>query len=95
MQTQEIIIQNLKCNGCASTVRNKMSAIPGISEVVVDLETNRVQFRVADSDSEAVLVQAKHALKAAGYPEIGDSNTLANKAMSFVSCAIGRMDTDK
>jgi len=92
MQTHELHIQNLKCNGCASTVRNKVSAIPGIQEVVVDLETHRVQFSAADADIEAVLVQAKHALKAAGYPEVGDDNTLANKAMSYVSCAIGRIE---
>ena len=60
--------------------------------MVVDLEAQRVQFSTSDLEAETALEQAKQALKAAGYPEVGADNTLVNKAMSYVSCAIGRMD---
>ena len=83
-----IEILNLKCGGCATTVKNGMLSIEGISEVKVDLERSEVTI---DSKNEMVVLSAKEKLSKMGYPEIGDVNTMLHKAKSFVSCASGRI----
>ncbi len=30
-------------------------------------------------------------LRKLGYPEVGDSNSLINKATSYISCAVGKI----
>ncbi len=89
MTTIEIL--NLKCGGCANTIKKGMLSINGISEVTVDLETSKVAI---DSDNESVIKAAKDKLSSMGYPEIGDANTVIHKAKSFVSCASGRMSKE-
>lgn len=44
------------------------------------------------SDKDA-LEAVKEKLSKLGYPEVGDKNTVLHKAKSFVSCAVGRMDS--
>ena len=83
-----IEILNLKCGGCATTVKNGMLSIEGISEVKVDLERSEVTI---DSKNEMVVLSAKEKLSKMGYPKIGDVNTMLHKAKSFVSCASGRI----
>jgi len=86
MTTIEIL--NLKCGGCANTIKKGIVSIDGISEVSVDLETSKV---TVDSDNDSVILSVKEKLSKMGYPEIGDANTMLHKAKSFVSCASGRM----
>lgn len=83
-----IIVQNLKCGGCAKTITSKLSEINNISEVAVDNETSTVSFR-AQSSEDALNVKEK--LKILGYPSIDDQNSVITKAKSFVSCATGKM----
>lgn len=83
-----IIVQNLKCGGCARTITNKLSEMENISEVQVSPNTSMVSFAYEDSN-DALNVMDK--LKALGYPSIDSKNTLASKAKSFVSCATGKM----
>ena len=83
-----IVIQNLKCGGCASTITTKISAIENISNVTVDLETSSVSFEAV---SEEDIISVKNKLAAIGYPEEGENNSVVSKAKSFVSCATGRM----
>jgi len=87
-----IEILNLKCGGCANTIKKGISSIEGISEVIVDLDTSKV---TVDSDNESVILSVKKKLSKMGYPEIGDANTMLHKAKSFVSCASGRMGEKK
>jgi copper chaperone CopZ len=89
MTTIEIL--NLKCGGCANTIKKGMLSVDGVSEVTVDLETSKVSI---DSDNESVIKVAKDKLSSMGYPEIGDANTVLHKAKSFVSCATGRMSKE-
>jgi len=84
----KIEILNLKCGGCATTVKNGMLSIEGISEVNIDLERSEVTI---DSENDTVVLAAKEKLSKMGYPEIGDANTILHKAKSFVSCASGRI----
>lgn len=83
-----IIVQNLKCDGCARTITNKLSELENISEVQVSPNTSMVSFEYEDS-SDALNVKDK--LKDLGYPSIDSKNTLASKAKSYLSCATGKM----
>ncbi len=83
-----IIVQNLKCGGCARTITNKLSELENISEVQVFPNTSMVSFEYQDS-SDALNIKDK--LKDLGYPSIDSKNTLASKAQSYISCAAGKM----
>lgn len=87
-----IEISNLKCGGCANSIRKGILTIKGVDEVSVDLETSNV---TVNTDSEEVILIVKEKLSSMGYPEVGDANTVLHKAKSFVSCATGRMTSDE
>ncbi len=82
-------IQNLKCNGCATTIKNKLSELDNINDVTVDVENDAVTFSY---DNEDTLETARKQLHKLGYPLVGEDNKLPTKAKSYVSCAIGRMN---
>jgi copper chaperone CopZ len=88
MTTLEIL--NLKCGGCANSIKKGILTIEGIDEVSVDLETSKV---TVNTDSEEIILKVKTKLASMGYPEVGDANTIIHKAKSFVSCATGRMSS--
>jgi copper chaperone CopZ len=83
-----LIIKNLKCNGCATTITNKLSELKTISNIKVDVATSQVSFNY---ETEVAVLEAKNILKRNGYPEIGEENPLGTKAKSFVSCAMGKL----
>jgi len=83
-------ILNLKCGGCANSVKKGLMTIDGISNIEVDVEQGKVSF---DAEDDAATVLVKEKLSHMGYPELGDANTLIHKAKSFVSCATGRMSS--
>jgi copper chaperone len=56
---------NIKCEGCASTIRNALGRIGGVREVAVDIATGRVRVE-ADVGLRDVITAA---LKSSGYPE--------------------------
>ncbi|CAI8337853.1 MAG: Uncharacterised protein [Polaribacter sp. SA4-10] len=83
-----IKIENLKCGGCAATIKKGLLSIENVSDVLVDVENDTVSIT-----SENVLIDLiKEKLSKLGYPEVGDKNTIIHKAKSFVSCAVGRID---
>ncbi len=81
-------IQNLKCGGCANTVRKGLEGIAGISDVMVDNEASSVTFNY---ESLKDFSNAHEKLIGLGYPFEDDDNSIITKAKSYVSCAIGRM----
>lgn len=85
-------ILNLKCGGCANTIKKGIEAIEGINEVVINLNTSEVSI---DSTNESVIKLVKEKLSSMGYPEVGYANTVLHKAKSFVSCATGRMASEE
>jgi len=89
MTTIEIL--NLKCGGCANTIKKGIISVEGVSEVSVDIEASKV---TVNADSEAIILSVKEKLAKMGYPEMGDANTVLHKAKSFVSCATGRMTNE-
>ena len=85
-----IEVENIKCGGCANTIKGKLGALEGVSQVRVDIGNGRITAE-APADSRASLVET---LLASGYPEKGSVEGIKAaraKARSFVSCAIGRM----
>ncbi len=89
---KEIIeIVNLKCGGCANSIKKGIQNIEGVNDVEVELETSKVTIGF---ESEIVIEEVKKKLASMGYPEVGDANTLIHKAKSFVSCAAGRMSSE-
>lgn len=86
---QEIYIENLKCGGCAATIVKGISEIESVEKVNVNVENSLVTFT---ANEDAVLL-VKEKLSKLGYPEVGDKNTVLHKAKSFVSCAVGRVNS--
>ena len=83
-----LIIQNLKCGGCANTIITKISSLDNITDVEVDVEASSVSFTFQNA---VELQTVKEKLAHLGYPIEGDKNTLVSKAVSYVSCATGKM----
>ncbi|MEQ6123700.1 heavy-metal-associated domain-containing protein [Pseudotenacibaculum sp. MALMAid0570] len=86
--TTTIHIENLKCGGCAATIRKGILSIDSVDNVEVDVETSEVKV----SHTKDVVTHIKEKLSKLGYPEAGDKNTVLHKAKSFVSCAVGRLE---
>ncbi len=87
-----IQIENLKCGGCANTIKKGILSIDGISTIDIDIDKSEVVF---DSEDKAILEAAREKLAKMGYPEVGTSNSTLQKAKSFVSCAVGRMSGEE
>ncbi len=85
--TTTIQIENLKCGGCAATIKKGILGIDSVEKVDVNVETSEVKV----SHGKDVVSMIKEKLSKLGYPETGDKNTVLHKAKSFVSCAVGRL----
>jgi copper chaperone len=84
-------VENIKCGGCANTIRKRVTEIDGVNGAEVVVEQGLVNVEADEALRPAVVA----ALAKAGYPETGSVQGMASikaKATSFVSCAIGRMD---
>lgn len=88
MKTEQILISNLKCGGCANTVRKSLSKIEGVARVEVDVEQSLVTVNAEETTERSVLVEK---LRENGYPEAGTTNSTLTKAKSYVSCMVGRI----
>jgi len=84
-----LIIQNLKCGGCANTIMNRLRNIDGLKDVSINNDANTVSF---DYTGKTILNKAIALLSQLDYPVDGAENTLTKKAKSYVSCAVGRMN---
>ena len=82
-------IENLKCGGCAATIKKGLLSLDGVKNVAVSVESSEVTYEANEDAAAAV----KEKLSKMGYPIVGDKNSLGHKAKSFVSCAIGRMES--
>ncbi|MEZ4810344.1 MAG: heavy metal-associated domain-containing protein [Allomuricauda sp.] len=84
----KIAVQNLKCGGCANTIKRNLDKMEGISDVHVEIESAEVTFNF---ESDTRIDAVKQSLKTMGYPAMDDENTLSAKAKSYVSCGMGRL----
>ena len=88
---QTINILNLKCNGCANTIKKGLLSIEGIDTVEVTLENSEIKI---NNVSDEIFTTVKEKLSKMGYPEVGDANSMMHKAKSMVSCATGKLSSE-
>lgn len=81
-------IQNLKCGGCAKTIKDKLTEITDIKNIEINIDQNMISFIY---EIEATLSESKKLLYEIGYPIVGYKNNISTKAKSFLSCAVGRI----
>ncbi len=87
MKTEKIVIDNLKCTGCANSIKKALNQIIGVLSVDVIEETNTIFI---DHEGQIPRSMFLKKLEKLGYPEEGTSTTF-QKAKSYMSCAIGRL----
>lgn len=90
METR-IEVENIRCGGCANTIAKKLREDERITAVTVDIANQTV---ILESEAD-VREDAAKVLFGLGYPERGTVtglDALKEKAISVVSCAIGRID---
>ncbi len=89
-QTFEVL--NVKCGGCANTLKKSLQESFGEVEVNLETEPRTITLDVAEDRME----ELRGKLVSLGYPMADeDLNSIARfgaTAKSFVSCAVGRMD---
>ncbi len=89
-QSMTLHVENLKCGGCATTIKKSLAGLSGVTAVDVDPEKGEVVFQ-ADPGLRPKVAET---LRAIGYPETGTVAGLAASvasAKSYVSCAIGKL----
>jgi len=88
-QTLEVI--NVKCGGCAGTLKSKLKDEFGDVEVDLDVTPRKITLDIEDNK----LDDLAQALRKLGYPlatdDLGLLESTSAKAKSFVSCAVGKM----
>lgn len=90
MNTEKIVIENLKCHGCANTIRREVSKLEGVDSVNVGMEDSSVT--VSYDENKLGKDEILRRLAKIGYPEKGN-NTFVSEVKSYVSCAMGRMSS--
>jgi copper chaperone len=94
MKTQ-ITIENLKCEGCAGSIKKGLYSFKEVVGVNVDLERETVEVTFTET---LALDRIREKLASMGYPEKGSTaglTKLAASAKSYVSCAIGKFSKDQ
>lgn len=89
MKTEKIIIANLKCGGCATTIKNDLLKLDGVNEVSVDIENDAVNVNYNDDVDRKIIIDKLHSL---GYPEATAENGLLLQIKSYASCMVGRIN---
>ena len=65
METIQLNIQGMTCNGCVKNVTGVLQKVPGVASVEVSLEQKAA--RVVYNPSQASLAQLKVAVEEAGF----------------------------
>jgi len=91
MTVENIAIDNLKCGGCANTIKKSLLGMTGMETVDVNVDTSEVGVSFRFSLTKPEILKK---LASLGYPEQGTTNTF-QKAKSYVSCAVGRVSAEK
>jgi len=84
-------VLNVKCGGCANTLKNALEKDFGEIEVDLTQEPRRISLDIEESAIPSLRIQ----LKKLGYPmsdeDLSTIEGFSTTAKSFVSCAIGKM----
>ncbi|MEY4309023.1 MAG: hypothetical protein RL422_1226 [Bacteroidota bacterium] len=86
MKTQEIFVENIKCGGCMTSIKNALEKIKGIVKVEINLDEEKISL----TGDQYQLSEVIDSLNGMGYPQKGE-NSVFKQAKSYVSCAIGKM----
>ena len=86
-------VLNVKCNGCANTLKSKLEPLFGKIEVDLSVMPREITIYNDNIDENKL----REVLKSIGYP-MADENlsfteNLSTKAKSFISCAIGKVNS--
>ncbi len=73
MKTEYIIVTNIKCNGCATTIQNELLKLNGVLRAEAFKEMDMVKMTCMDTISHDVIVKRLHEL---WYPEATKKNGL-------------------
>lgn len=65
MQSLEIKVNNVKCNGCVANIKNGLADLGGIDEVTVDLSSGAVTISGTALERQSIIQK----LSELGYPE--------------------------
>jgi copper chaperone CopZ len=88
-------VLNVKCEGCASTLKSKLEPLFG--EVEVDLDVMPREITIYKDEIDEKLLRER--LKKLGYPVVDEElnfiEEVGTKAKSFISCAVGKMSDDE
>jgi len=88
-QTYEVL--NVKCGGCANTLKTKLQEEFGEVEVNLEVEPRQITLDIEESK----LPTLRQTLKKLGYPmsdeDLSTMEGFSTTAKSFVSCAVGKM----
>ena len=87
MFTEEIIVENIKCNGCANSIKKGLEKLHEGVVIDVIIEEGKVQLQSEEAIDTKPYISALHGM---GYPIPGEGN-IVKTAQSYVSCMIGRM----
>ncbi len=88
-----IEVENIKCGGCAGSIRKGLAALEGVRTVEVDIDGGVVEVEAPEAQRDEIVRK----LASMGYPATGSLHGLKSagaKARSYVSCVVGRMDKD-
>ena len=85
MLTETIIVANLKCDGCAATIKTRLSELEGVKVVRVYNAENKIEIDYEGITPRDVFTRR---LEALGYPEaIAESNT-NTQLKGYTSCSV-------
>ncbi len=89
---QSFEVRNVKCGGCANTLKKALLEEFGEVDVNLEVEPRIITLDIKDEQKESL----KTKLRSLGYPltsdELSGLEKVTTTAKSFVSCAIGKMD---
>lgn len=87
MKIESIKVDNIKCHGCAASIRKGVTKISGVKEVKVDIDNGTVEIK---HDGNNTLEGLTERLLILGYPKKGEGS-IVTTAKSYISCAMGRI----
>lgn len=68
MKTTMFTAPEIECQGCASAIKKSVGAVRGVSQVVVDVDSQRVTISHDDDTSVAAITAA---IEKAGFSALG------------------------
>ncbi|MCF6206871.1 MAG: heavy-metal-associated domain-containing protein [Sulfurovum sp.] len=90
-------VANIRCEGCANTIKNALSEHFGNSvEIDLTVMPRKVTVEIMDDADEELFIST---LRKLGYPlidqEVSSIEGAVMKGKSFISCAVGKFNPTK